>query len=786
MTDPEHHLLVEGEIPPRLEREFTVVGKEIDRVDGFEKCTGEALYSGDIKIEGMLYAKILRSPHAHARILGVNTDAAERLPGVRAVISKNNCPDWYTYWYTIKQTAFAGEIGYYGQEVAAVAADSIEIADRALRMIEVRYEVLPAVFDAESAMQPGAPIVPTLDQVDELVHRAPHSKPVRNVFEGRPTILKRGDVEKGFKEADVTVEGTYSTSFQFHATIQTRSCVAQWDGHNLVMHDSSQGPWQVRDDLSRSLKIPPENIRVSVKYMGGGFGSKAAAQRYEHFAAKLAMLTGKPVRLELTRPEEFLAHPHRQSTRTWIKIGARNDGKICAIQEKMVLNLGVGSTYGGLGDKGIEHAFESYDCPNAYCEQTGVHTNTPITGYMRTVMGVIGNFPVESAINELALKLGMDPAEVRLKNYTIYGDQEKKIKYSAKNLDRCIAKVLGESRWKESRKRYAEENATDNSPVKKGIGIATYMCHGLGLAPYKATAIVEMDRSGRAIVHAGFADVGGGQATMATMLVAEELGLEVGDVEMRWGDTESTEYSPGTHASRITAELGPALVQAAYLVRKQILEIASKQLGVPQDQLLSALGNIYSKSDPAKKTTFAEVCKKIPEGQAILGKGHRAPNPKTDIYKTFGAEVAEVEVDVDTGAVKVTRITSAHELGRAINPKLCRSQQYGAITMGLGFALYEDPVIDEKTGIMLNTDLHQYRTVSSLEVPEMEAFLIEAEDLYFAYSAKAVAEGPLLPVPAAVRSAILFATGAHVWSTPMTPDKVLRALEDVEVKAVAV
>ena len=785
MTDREPRLLVEGEAPPKLEREFTIIGRDISRLEGSDKATGRAKYSGDIKLPGMLYAKILRSPHAHAKIKRLDTSRAEKLAGVRAIISKNNCPGWNTFWYTIPQTAFAEELGCYGQEIAAVAADTMEAAQRALELIEVEYEVLPAVFDTEEAMKPGAPIVPTVDQVEESVSRAPHARPVGNMFEGKPFVMKRGDVEAGFREADVTVEGKFTTNFQFHAALQTRSCVASWDGQKLTVYDSSQGIWQVKDDLSRSLKIPLENVRIIDKFMGGGFGSKAGAQRFLHYASRLSMLAGRPVRLELTRPEEFLAHPHRQSSKSWIKIGARRGGKIVAIQARIILNLGIGSTYGAQGDKAIEHSFELYDCPNAYVEQIGVHTNTPLTGYMRSVMRVIGNFPLESLIEELAAKLSMDPAELRLKNYTIYGEQAEKIRYSAKNLDKCIAKVVEASEWKRKREEYAKFNAqaeASGNPIRKGIGISSYIYEGVGLPPFKAKARVTIDGNGNATVFCGMVDIGGGQATMATMLVAEELGVELDDVKVHWGDTDQTEYSPGTHASRMTAEMGPAILQAAYNARKQVFELAAKKLGVVAGELQSALGRIYLKSKPQVFTTFKQVCREYlaPESRVIEGKGSRVANPKDVTFKTFGTQVAEIEIDRDTGAVGVLRITSAHELGRALNPKFCVSQHYGAITMGLGFAMYENPSVDSKTGIVLNPDLHQYRMVSPSEVPEIVPFNIEAEDPYFAYSAKGVGEAPLVPVAAAIRNAIFFATGAKVYSAPMTPDRIIGALERAE------
>jgi CO/xanthine dehydrogenase Mo-binding subunit len=772
-------LLVLGEAPPKLEREFTIIGKDINRLEGPDKTTGKAQFSGDIKLDGMLYVKILRSPHSHARIKKLDTSIAEKLPGIRAVISKDNCPGWNTYWYTIQQPAFTEELGYYGQEVAAVAADSIEIAQQALDLIDVEYEVLPAVLDTDEAMKPGAPIVPSLDQVDLSVSRAPHARPVGNVFEGKPHVMKRGDIEKGFRESDVTVEGKFTTNFQFHAALQTRSCVASWDGEQLTVYDSSQGAWQVKDDLSKSLKLPLEKVRIIIKYMGGGFGSKAGAQRFLHYASKLSIMTGRPVRLELTRPEEFLAHPHRQSSKSWIKIGAKKNGKICVIQARIVLNLGIGSTYGAQGDKAVEHSFELYDSPNAYVEQIGVHTNTPITGYMRSVMRVIGNFPLESLIDELAAKLSIDPGELRLKNYTMFGNQEEKVRYSAKNLDKCIEKVVEESHWKEKSQEFARWNKESRSPTKKGIGMASYIYEGVGLPPFRANARVTVDSEGKARVYCGMVDIGGGQATIAEMLAAEELGVKLEDISVHWGDTDQTEYSPGTHASRMTAEMGPAILQAAFNARKQVFEVASKKLGVASSELISALGRIYSKLKPEISTSFREVCKDLPGGK-VEGKGSRVANPKEIAFKTFGTQVAEIEIDIDTGAVRVVKITAAHELGRALNPKFALSQQYGAITMGLGFAMYEDPAIDSKTGIVLNTDLHQYRMVSPLEVPEIVPFNIEAEDPYFAYSAKGVGEAPLVPVPAAVRNAIFFATGAKIYDAPMTPDRIIDALEKAE------
>ena len=261
---------------------------------------------------------------------------------------------------------------------------------------------------------------------------------------------------------------------------------------------------------------------------------------------------------------------------------------------------------------------------------------------------------------------------------------------------------MEESRWALKRREFAKWNSETHSSIKKGIGMASYLYEGVGLPPFRANARVTVDSSGKARVYCGMVDIGGGQATMAAMLTAEELGLKVEDVSVQWGDTNLTEYSPGTHASRMTAEMGPAILQAAYNARKQVFEVAAKKLHVASTELISALGRIYSKANTGISTTFAAVCQDLPDGK-VEGKGSRIPNPKGVAFKTFGTQIAEIEFDTDTGAVNVKRITSAHELGRALNPKFCISQHYGAITMGLGFALYENPAVDSKTGIMLNT-----------------------------------------------------------------------------------
>lgn len=322
-------LLVKGTPPTSLEREFTVVGKPFDRIDGVEKVTGRAVYSGDLKLPKMLFGKILHCPHPRARILKIDTSKAEQLPGVQAVLTKENTKGWRTYWYTVPQIAFPECITYEGQEVAVVAAEDITVAQQAIGLIDVEYEVLPPMLDAEETLRnPPLPYV------------ADEEYPGRDLFDRKPTVIKRGDIGRGFSEADVTIEETYTTQASYHGTIQTRVCVANWDGQNLTVWDSTQGVWNSKDVLAKSLGLNPENVRVIVKYLGGGFGSKAWCQRISFYAAKLSMLTGRPVRMERTRGEEFLNHPHRQNCKIFLKMGAKRDGTLTAIYERAIVNIG--------------------------------------------------------------------------------------------------------------------------------------------------------------------------------------------------------------------------------------------------------------------------------------------------------------------------------------------------------------------------------------------------------------------------------------------------------------
>lgn len=768
----ESKLLVKGTPPSPLNREFTVVGKPLNRIDGVEKVTGRAEYSGDIRLPNMLYGKILHCPHLRARILRIDTSKAESLPGVKAVLTKENTKGWRTYWYEVPQIAFPECITFEGQEVAAVAAEDMVIAQEALGLIDVEYEVLTPMFDAEETLNHPPPLC-----------IADEEYPGRDVFDRKGKVVKRGDLEKGFCEADVIVEDMYTTQTSYHGTIQTRACVANWDGRNLTVWDATQGVWNSKGVLAKSLGLDPENVRVIVKYLGGGFGSKAWPQRISFYAAKLSMVTGRPVRLERNRGEEFLNHPHRWNCRIQFKMGAKKDGTLTAIYERAIVNIGAAAgnrNYPAINI--IWHTSNLYACANVDLEQVGVFTNLQMTGPTRAPLNMAAIFALESHMDKLAARLGIDPLELRLKNYTTYGsthlypelrDQEVKIPYSTKKLDECMKLVTEAIGWK----RRKNLKHTPKGGKRRGIGMAGFMAHqGSGRPPNTAHADIVIKKDGTINLFIGVVDIGAGQQTILTMIAAEELGVNVDDITVMVGDTKDTRFAPSCHSSRVTAEMGPAVLQAASEARGELFEIAAEILGVEAEALQSKYGEIYVTSDPSKSVSFEAICSKIDAQWPIRGSGSRAPNPSDPMFATFGAQAAEVEVDAETGEVKILRVVAAQDFGKAINPKFCISQIYGGIEFGVGYALSEEGLFDQKTGKMLNNNLHQYRMPTSLDFPHVEAFLVEGEDPYFAFSAKGGAEVTNTPTPAAIRNAICNALGVWLNDLPLTPDKIIESI----------
>jgi xanthine dehydrogenase molybdenum-binding subunit len=459
-----------------------------------------------------------------------------------------------------------------------------------------------------------------------------------------------------------------------------------------------------------------------------------------------------------------------------MRLGARRDGTLTAVECDAILDIGSGSLYAGKYSLTLHQIWELYRCPNVSVRITAVYTNTPPTGPARGVLDPIASFSMEAAMDDLAARLGLDPVAVRMRNYAAWYDEDRALAYSSKHLDRCIETVARDIGWS----RRDELARANTGHVRRGIGLACYCLERGGYAPFTAKAEVVARRDGSVELRAGVVEIGAGQITVLPMIAAEELGIRPERIAVHYGDTEGTEYAPSSHASRITFEMGPATLQAASVVRTRLFELVAPELEVAAEDLESAGGRIAVRGAPDRSLTFEEACALMP-GDEIRAMGSRAPNPDGVVFRVFGAHAAEVEVDVETGDVRVLRFVSSHDIGRPLNPKLVESQQHGAILMGLGYGLYEEAEIDRKTGALLNPDVHQYRTPTALEAPRVEARNVEGDDPYYPYSAKPVGEAPLIGVMPTIRNAVRHALGVEINELPLSGPRVIEAFRRREV-----
>ncbi len=767
----EEYVVVEGEglEPWEPQAALRFVGKSTPRIDGPERVTGKALYTADVQLPGMLYGKILRSPLPHAKIKKIDTHRAAKLPGVRAVLSSQNTPKIAFR----RQTFLFDEIvRYVGDEVACVIADTEEIAQDALELIEVEYEPLPFVLDPEEALQPNAP----------KVH------PSGNLLNGEPEVYQRGDLTEGFAGADVIVERTFRTQCALHNCMEPHGSVALWEGDTLTVWDSTQHIFGVREGLARLLGLPLHKVRVIKKYMGGGFGSKNNLGKYTVIAALGARMTGRPVKIILDRHEENLAAGNRPSSVQHLKIGAKRDGTLTALELKAIVAAGAYCLWppsvGG-------PARELYLCPNVKIEQYTVFTNTGPLSAFRAPGYVEGTFALESLMDELAQELGMDPLELRLKNYAEH-DQTTGRPYSTKGLRECYERGARLFGWNLSPRSpslsrshltlalsvYGEGRGEvePGERFRRGVGMASQIWSGNGMPP--AYAFVKINPDGTATVITGTQDIGTGTKTVLAQIAAEELCFALDKISVEIGDTHTGPYAPLSAGSMTVASVGPAVRLAAHDARQQLLEVAAQVLEVPRESLTIADGLLHSSALP-KPVAVHEVLKKL-ENFMIIGRGARAPNPEDVTVNTFGAQFAEVVVDTETGEVKVERIVAVHDSGRVINPLTLSSQIEGGIIQGLGYALYEQRVIDRNTGIVVNDNLENYKVPTALDIPEIVFEMVDRPDPRANnLGAKGVGEPPIIPTAAAIANAVANALGVRIYELPITRERVLKALRSV-------
>ncbi len=702
--------------PWQLGDQLSLVGTSTPRVDGPLKATGAARYTYDVNLPGMLYGAILRSPYPHAIVQEVDLSRARRLEGVRAALG------------------FDGdEIRFAGQEVAAVAAVSPETAADAIRLIHVAYKPLPFVADMESALAPSAP----------KVYGSSSNA-------GGAKVSSRGDLRRGFGEAAAVHEASYATPVQTHVSLETHGAVASWNGDELSVWCSTQGIFAVRDDLTVLFNLPPDKVRVVTEYMGGGFGSKFGAGREVVIAARLAKEAGAPVKLMLARAEEHVATGNRPSSLQNVRLGAARDGTLTAIE---LVQHGSGGIGGGAGSAGPFKAV--YRCANVRTEERSVFINAGPSAPMRAPGWPQGCFALELAMDELARKLNIDRLEFRRRNND--------------NPVRELEYELGARAFDWG----AKSRAVRSGPIRRGIGVASAAWHALGVSGPEAQAIAYRD--GHVEVRIGTQDIGTGTRTVVAMVAAEELGLPLSQITARIGDTRFL-FSVPSGGSMTAPSNTPAVRQAAFHLKDKLFRIAAPLLAAEPSDLEAKDGRIRVRFDPSRAIAFSEVCRKIP-GDSLSAQGERVMNYQGFRDDQAGCQFAEVEVDTETGVVRVLKVVAVHDAGRIIDPLTARSQVNGGVLMGISFALFEERRLDPQTGLMVNATMDNYKLIGSLDVPEIDALFVEVANGVNNTGVLGLGEPTHVATPGAIACAVYDAIGAPIRSLPITPDKVLKALE---------
>ena len=783
-----------------MAQEFSVLGRSLPRKDALEKVTGEAKFVADIQLSRMLYTKFLRSPYAHAKITKIDTTKAEALMGVKCVLTHKNVPRAQSgrkFEYLLDET-----VHQVGEEVAAVAAVTKEIAEEALKLIDVEYEVLPAVFEAEEAMKPDAPLVHP--EYGTNIYHGKDNNPIPRIRPDGWLPVEDGDVDKGFAEADYTIEGIYETPIQCHCSPMPRSVICQWNGDELTCWADTQVPMPVAKDLAKCLGIPQSSVRVIADYPVGGYGGKSP-EKIATLAALLAKKTRRPVKAVFTREEEFIATHHRVNYKAYEKIGVKKDGSITAMTHRMIGNFGRDLYFSIeiLACSAAATCSTLYPCPNVKFEGCAVMTNIPVGGAMNGMGDPEAGFCVERLIDEAAEKVGMDPVEFRLKNCARYGSRSATrrdiLGLSHDDLDshlgpirwgivgpdfdslqECIRMVAEKANWKKKWRGWKTPMEV-NDIKKKGIGIAI----GMHLSEFRLySAIVKMNQDGTANVMSSAAEIGQGIRTAMAQVVAEALGIHYEDVSVLLADTAATPEGWGVIASGGTSSAMAAAKHAADEVKRKLFDVTAPILGVKPNNLEAKNRRIYVKGHQEKGIPIAQACLR---GYQITGS---AVNPSPDsiidektgkVIKSYAcvATIAEVEVDTGTGGLSVLRLTSAHDCGRAINPIIVENQIDMSLTMSNGYGRSESLIIDKKTGVVLNPNLLDYKLMTILDMPtmkDMQEIIVEKPCAWGPFGAKGMSETGSTSATPAIANAIYNAIGARIRGAYLTPEKILQAL----------
>jgi len=786
------------------------VGKSFARTDA-EKVTGRAEYINDIKVPRMLYGKILYSARPHASILNVDTSAAEKLPGVRAVLTGYNTPEVRVGFLGDQTPLKKDKVRQFRDEVAAVAAIDEEIAEEALGLIKVEYEDLPTVFDPVEAMKEDAPLIHEFDA---------RGKPRRNNILPLPWKLVAGDVDKGRAESAYVVKDSFSTTWAHQVCMGTSGCIAEFDvNNNLIFRSVTNVPFGGKDRLDmflRNLGIKG-STRVLTPYVGGSFGSKLDTDIYEFIAVLLARATGRPVKIVFDRHEEFVASPPRQPSMATVEQGCDEDGKLTFRKVEMILDNGAYTSWGATTPSVMMIPMSSlYRVPNVFYNATCVYTNNIYAQAMRGYGNPQATWVVEQSMDQLAEEAGIDPIEFRKLNANLPDEETPMgLKITTCPLTECLDEVKVRLKWNETHGKRKGRGVGVASFVHVGGGARVYLSDGMGI-------ILKVDDEGKLTVITGGTDQGQGSETIIRQMAAEATGLRPEDVTIFLGDTEVCPWDVGTHASRHAFIVGHAILAAAGEVKEKILDLAGKWMKnlierdiarkarrdpdfqVPEldlsvlsnpENLDLQNGEIFYKGDPDNRYMRLKAAQVLRKGHMLgTGRGdmvtaeafYDPPNEMLDregkgnisCCYTFGTHGAEVEVDRETGEVKILNYVAAHDVGRAINPMLVEGQIYGATVMGAGYGLSEE--IQVNAGRVMNPNLLDYKMFTAKDRIPIDAVIIEPMEPTGPFGAKGIGEPACVPTAPAIANAVYDAVGVRIKDLPITPEKVLAALKEKE------
>ena len=753
LTQKEREVPLDEPPPLPQNSELLYIGKPTARYDGPAKAMGRGKYTADIQLPGMLYARMVDATIPHGRIASIDTSAAEKLPGVKAVHVIE-----HTYGLAelrdpkLEAPSRYPVIRYAGQPIAGVAAISPQIASEAADLIKVSYDTMPFVVDRQDARAADAPAV-FPGPADEAGSAGGGGGPkgvqqVGNVH--GPQRNNRGNIEQGFTEADAVVESEYFTQVQTHSALETHGFVVDWKPEEVTVYASTQGTASVRDEFAEIFKLPKSQVRVITEYMGGGFGAKFGAGNEGVVAANLSRKANAPVKLMLDRKQEHIVC-NRPDSHQKLKIGAKKDGTLTAIKLESYGTAGVGTGAGTAGP-----ANNLYKCPNLLTEEYDVFINAGPGAAFRAPGHPPGCFAFEQAIDELAVKLNMDPLALR----------DKIDDSPARRVERKI--ILERTNWKNRRPA-----GSDTGPVKRGMGIAQSVWYRF--INMDSSCEVRVSRDGSVELMSAVQDLGTGTKTLLAVVVAEEFGIPPAEVVIRIGDTRYP-VGPDSGGSVTAGSITPAVRNAAFQAKQKLFAAVAPKLGTTADNLVPGKGKVTFKDDDSKSFTLKQLAAKLPTSE-ISARATRGAEYAKERITYGGVDYVELAVDTETGRVHVEKVFGAHDCGRPINPTGVISQINGGIIQGISYALFEERVMDRKQGYMLNANLENYKILGARETPEIEIELVENYIAQSSTDAAGIGESAgIITLAAAIGNAFYNATGVRMRRIPMTPAYVLTAL----------